>query len=536
MFDKTITFNAADFPAKEKSGRSVSAIEMKNEISRQRMIAALAPATKTDAKAPKFAPSPAVLEKAARPLEAVALSIAAGARAANDEPVNSNPNGAYVIQPGSMYSDSISGQGQRRWYCFEVTEKAKITLYMSPEANAAIDNDLALYSLDASTGVLTVVAESQNPAGMYELLSYVAEPGYYFFCVAAFAGDTANAYSFLMLLSGTWDEHEGDDSLLQAPVQPFNTPVSHTLDNSLDQDLSLMLVSEAGQYEIVLYGALDNVNYQLQILNQNMQVLNVLDPYTPCIASVDPGAYVLRLLSVDGNIDPAAVCKVLVVTMPDGVDISAEGIHKFACTKDGSHFVETILAESNAFQKTAQADANGVSTQAAAYAYHLLANGALIDGYKNIDFETTRLNISTSSSKCSITTTSETILKGVQLCTYTGSKEPRGMNLANPMVLTLDRVIYSESHSRKSSKLSDLAGADHIVSGTDKYGSPIYTGYWGGVVNKSGVWVIWDLDKMTTADFSNPNWYHGSPSEAFYGGYGSPESATVTGYDTPLIS
>lgn len=214
MFDKTITFNAADFPAKEKSGRSVSAIEMKNEISRQRMIAALAPATKTDAKAPKLAPSPAALEKAARPLEAVALSTAAGARAANDEPVNSNPNGAYVIQPGSMYSDSISGQGQRRWYCFEVTEKAKITLYMSPEANAAIDNDLALYSLDASTGVLTVVAESQNPAGMYELLSYVAEPGYYFFCVAAFAGDTANAYSFLMLLSGTWDEHEGDDSLL----------------------------------------------------------------------------------------------------------------------------------------------------------------------------------------------------------------------------------------------------------------------------------------------------------------------------------
>ncbi len=534
MFDKTITFNAADFPAKEKSGRSVSATEMKNVISRQRMISALAPATKTDAKAPKLAPSPAAFEKAARPLEAVALSTAAGARAANDEPVNSNPNGAYMIQPGSMYSDSISGQGQRRWYCFEVTEKAKITLYMSPEANAAIDNDLALYSLDASTGVLTVVAESQNPAGMYELLSYVAEPGYYFFCVAAFAGDTANAYSFLMLLSGTWDEHEGDDSLLQAPVQPFNTPVSHTLDNSLDQDLSLMLVSEAGQYEIVLYGALDNVNYQLQILNQNMQVLTVLDPYTPCIASVDPGAYVLRLLSVDGNIDPAAVCKVLVVTMPDGVDISAEGIHKYDFTKDGSHFVETILAESNAFQKTAQADANGASAQAAAYAYHLLANGALFD-YHNIDFETTRLNNS-ASSKCSITTTSETILTAAQLCTYTGSKEPRGMNLAHPVELLLNRVIYSESHSRKSSKLSDLAGAINIVSGTDKYGNPVYTGYWGKVETRdSSMVVILNLDKMATADFTSPNWYHGDTIGTGYGNYGSPEAVFIEPNGAMLI-
>ncbi|MDE6293025.1 MAG: hypothetical protein K2L88_00180, partial [Clostridiales bacterium] len=472
-------------------------------------------------------PSPAVLEKAARPFEAVALSTATGACTANAEPANSNPNGAYMIQPGSLYRDSISGQGQRRWYCFEVTEKAKITLYMSPEANAAIDNDLALYSLDASTGVLTVVAESQNPAGMYELLSYVAEPGYYFFCVAAFAGDTANEYSFLALLSGTWDEHEGDDSLLQAPVQPFNTPVSHTLDNSLDQDLSLMLVSEAGQYEIVLYGALDNVNYQLQILNQNMQVLTVLDPYTPCIASVDAGAYVLRLLSVDGNIDPTAVCKVLVVTMPDGVDISAEDIHKFDFTKDGSHFVESILAETNAFHKTAQADTNGASAQAAAYAYHLLANGALFD-YQNIDFETTRLNTSTSSSKCSATTTSGTILIGAQLCTYTGSKEPRGMNLAHPLGLLLHRVIYSESHSRKSSNYSDVAGASNIVTGTDKYGKPIYTGYWGKVINMEDkdMVVIWDLDKMAAADFS-PNWYHGFSIGTGYGNYGSPEAVFI---------
>lgn len=271
-----------------------------------------------------------------------------------------------------------------------------------------------------------------------------------------------------------------------------------------------MLVSEAGQYEIVLYGALDNVNYQLQILNQNMQVLTVLDPYTPCIASVDPGAYVLRLLSVDGNIDPTAVCKVLVVTMPDGVDISAEGIHKYDFTKDGSHFVETILAESNAFQKTAQADANGASAQAAAYAYHLLANGALFD-YQNIDFETTRLNNSASSSKCSATTTSGTRLIGAQLCTYTGSKEPRGMHLAHPVGLLLENVIYSESHSTPNRQ------------------------YWGNVITAPIMTIIWDLDKQAAADFHNPNWYHGSASITSYGNYGSPEAVFIEPNGAMLI-
>ena len=70
-----------------------------------------------------------------------------------------------------MYNDSITGKGKRRWYFFQLTEKKKVTAYMSPVADTTVDNDLSLYKLDTATGNLTEVASSQNPAAMYELLS-----------------------------------------------------------------------------------------------------------------------------------------------------------------------------------------------------------------------------------------------------------------------------------------------------------------------------------------------------------------------------
>ncbi len=76
-----------------------------------------------------------------------------------------------------MYTDSITGKGKRRWYYFQLTGKKKVTAYMSPVADATVDNDLDLYKLDTTNGTLSVIAQSQNPASHYELLSYVAEPG-----------------------------------------------------------------------------------------------------------------------------------------------------------------------------------------------------------------------------------------------------------------------------------------------------------------------------------------------------------------------
>lgn len=107
----------------------------------------------------------------------------------DDEPTNSQPGGAYLINMDTLYSDSITGKGKRRWYFFQLADKKKITLYMSPTADTSVDNDLVLYTLDTSTGVLTEAARSQNGPATYELLSYVGDAGVYLFCVAAYAGD-----------------------------------------------------------------------------------------------------------------------------------------------------------------------------------------------------------------------------------------------------------------------------------------------------------------------------------------------------------
>lgn len=163
-----------------------------------------------------------------------------GAALLDDEPTNSQPGGAYLINMDTLYSDSIAGKGKRRWYFFQLTDKKKITLYMSPTADTSVDNDLVLYTLDTSTGVLTEVARSQNGPATYELLSYVGDAGIYLFCVAAYAGDTANMFSFMARLSDKWDEREGDDSIYQAKEQELNTVVKHTIDNSIDQDVSIL--------------------------------------------------------------------------------------------------------------------------------------------------------------------------------------------------------------------------------------------------------------------------------------------------------
>ena len=82
--------------------------------------------------------------------------------ALNDEPVNSQPSGAYLIDFDTIYSDSISGQGKRRWYFFQLAERKKITLYMSPTSDTTVDNDLILYKLDTATGALTELARSSH--------------------------------------------------------------------------------------------------------------------------------------------------------------------------------------------------------------------------------------------------------------------------------------------------------------------------------------------------------------------------------------
>lgn len=429
------------------------------------------------------------------------------------EPPNSQPSQAYAINMDVMYNDTITGKGKRRWYFFQLTEKKKVTAYMSPVADTTVDNDLSLYKLDTATGNLTEVASSQNPAAMYELLSYVAEPGIYLLCVAAFAGETTNQFSFLVRLSDSYDDDEPNDSLLQAKAQPLGQAVTRTLDNSIDQDCSILNVAKEGTYYLTLYGLPDTLNYQLEVLNTSMQVLATLQKNKVTAIKFPVNSYVLRVLAPDGNVDPAVQYKLMVEAQPE-LDYSVKGnAYSAMLLSDHSYYISTL-------------------THSGSADVEIRVDGKLLD-YHSVDLETTRTNTASSSSKCSMTTTADTVLIRMDECTYTGSNEPRAKNLKHAIAMQVNKAIYAEEHSLKSDNLGDMANAKSVRPSTDSSHKTYYTGFWSNV-RTMDAYLVWNLDTMQAVDFSNPNWYHGSPSIAGYKPYGTPENIVIDGTKTLL--
>lgn len=413
------------------------------------------------------------------------------AQSADDtEPSNAQPSGAYNIGFDTLYSDTITGKGKRRWYYFQLTEHKKITLYMSPVNDASVDNDLVLYSLDTTTGTLTEIARSQNGAAKYELLSYVGEAGYYFFCVAAYAGEYANAFSFLARLSDTWDSLEADDSLSQAPVQPLNEVTKHTIDNSIDQDLSILQIADAGSYVFSLFGVADNLNYQLQIFDANMNLLATVAANATLAKTLDATAYVLKLLAVDGTYDATNTVSVLVTSVPSAVNVNSNEYYWSTFTEDNKHFLEFMSIVGFSHSPTII----GISVDGVAV------------NVRSTDLKITRTNSSTNGSECTITTSKDTAIIGFATGKYTGSRQKGAINLTNTLLLTLSPAVYGESHYQvTTTQRKTWSNVNNVVAS-----------------------VIFDIDTMQVVDLFIPNWYFGDVSICGYPMYGSPESAYFT--------
>ena len=400
----------------------------------------------------------------------------------------------------TLYSDSITGKGKRRWYFFQLTDKKKITLYMSPTADTSVDNDLVLYMLDTSTGVLTEVARSQNGPATYELLSYVGDAGIYLFCVAAYEGDTANAFSFMARLSDKWDEREGDDSIYQAKEQKLNTVVKHTIDNSIDQDVSILKISQAGTYSLCLFNVPEEYNYQLQLLDANANMIGTSAKNVTSICTLPAGGYILKLVSVDGTFNPDVEVSVLAAAIPD--DVSG---YQIWLTSDGTHCVEVM--------ESAKAKSNLV--------YNVRVDGTMID-YQHCKAEIGKATAS-SQSKCSMSTSKDFHITGMAMGAYKGLRSSE-----NALLLNIDVATYAESHQKTSYDKSALSGATSWASRSDKFGKIYYIGYWNAAETANDMHLIFDLDKFEGIDFRHPNWFYGEANKAYYGVCTYPASGTFT--------
>ncbi len=417
---------------------------------------------------------------------------------------NADPNGAYTINFETYYNDSIAVKGDQRWYNFQITEKKKLTVYMSPVVDTTVDNDLYLFKLNTTTYQLEAVSQSKNNAGVYELLSYIADPGIYYVCVSAYAGTAANTFGLLARVTDKWDAYEADDSMSTAQQQVTGKIMKRTLDNAIDEDCTVWGVSTAGNYYIKFFGVPDKCNYQLQILSSDQRLLTTIPKNTEQIlANVAQGGYFIRVLAPDGVVNPTAEYGLVLVDIPAAITDIQNG-YTFWVTEDGTHFIERMQPE------------NKTSV--------LFIDRQQFDIYTKLDIKTGR-PIGNGTHNCSGRVSSDSFIGGLAMGRYAGSKIPSASNGLNNALAICANGYYSSYHCIRTYNLSDLAGAGNIITGTDQFGMMYYQGTWRHIDDTpKPLTFIVNLDTGEVADLLYTNWFYGFNDLSLYGAYGSKES------------
>lgn len=357
---------------------------------------------------------------------------------------NGDPNGAFTINMATLYQDVITAAGEQRWYNFQVAETGrKLTVRMMPVADPGIDNDLALYKLDLSTYMLSQVAHSSNYPGMYEQLSYNAEPGIYYICVSAYACAAANAFQFLCLSADMGDAYEADDSMALAKEQEVGKIVRRSLDNSLDDDCTVFLVPEDGDYHFILQDVPENCNYELQIFSSDQQLLISVPKNTSMnLTGFIKGGYYLRVCAPDGAVDPAALYTVLITPIPSGL----RDLRHYQCdlTNDRTHFVEGVYFPASAASVSAESRLF-YPTQWVVY-----IDGVLLD-ISQLETQFGRPYLPTGiTHKCGGRTTSKSYMHGYKVGSYGSMKAPAVMGLLkNAVLVEIENALYSFYHSQQ---------------------------------------------------------------------------------------
>lgn len=465
-----------------KSGASqtekIQAQDVKNEI----ITIDISKKINGDAMRKMVLPFPDVLKQ--KITREVVLSSAMTRAATND-----NPNGAYTIAFDTLYSDVIEAQGDQRWYNFQVTEQKKLTVYMSPVADISVDNDLMLFKLDTTTHNLNLVSESKNYPGIYEQLSYIAEPGIYYICVSAYQCNVANQFTFFARQTGIWDVSEADDSMALAKEQKVGKILRRTLDNEYDEDCTILLVPVAGSYHFKLLDVPETCNYELQVWSVDQRLLATVKKNTEVTFSgFSAGGYFIKVLAPDGVVDASAMYTVLITSVP------ATGITNYDCilTPDRTHFIECLLYPEGALPKSDRAKTPSQ------WVIHI--DGKIFD-VSNLEIDTGRGN-NNWQHKCGGFSTNESFIVEYRVGSYGSAKAPHVQgSLKNALILNLPYSIYSYSHYGPNGRYYD-------------------------VVPNVFVWFIINLDNLEVADNMYPSFFYGT-RDTFPSGVGQ-ESASFS--------
>ncbi|MGW9124416.1 Ig-like domain-containing protein [Paenibacillus chitinolyticus] len=245
------------------------------------------------------------LPESRKPLEAP-LSLDKAARGQGlsvnvNAALNNNPNNAIQVVTGAVYADKITEEGGQRWYVFQTNAPGKLTAYLQTIPSASIDYDLHLFRYDPATSSLVEQETSSYGPQSNEQISRIAPAGIYFLAVSAYTGFDANtSYYFTVVESPSYDAAEPDDNIWHAQEKTDSFTVSgQTIDNSLDADWIKYTVTAAKSFHIKLANSAPGTTYQLQIFNQNLGSLGTVDQNKDVDASLTPGTYYLRVVSLN---------------------------------------------------------------------------------------------------------------------------------------------------------------------------------------------------------------------------------------------
>ena len=442
------------------------------------------------------------------------MKLSANAAATAAAP-NSTPNGAYAINFNTLYTDSITAKGDQRWYAFQLPAEKKLTLYMAPVADTTVDNDLFLYKFDQTNGSVTVVAQSRNKAGMYELLSYVAPAGIYFVSVNSYACTAANNFQIMARTSDTWDEAEGDDSMSMAKEMPVNSEIIGTLDNSLDQDCRLWLVKETGNYQLQLTVPSTDLKYQVQILSSSQNLITTISQNeNKTFTNVAVGGYYLKIISADGKVDPTVKYNFSLILMPSNIiDTTA---YKATIAPSGKQVIEflnpgaveglkrdVLFIDRKEFDPTLIDFSTGRSSFPGYQCGGISGNTSFIY-YKKND---SKNQIGIGSYTSDLINVNNAIIFTVANCTYFWQLRQHFYN-STPSAYGTPTHVYS--------------------GGTDEHGVPYQTAVWRDERTNVLIQFILDIDQMKVVDMYNPNFFYGNrPDRAGVSGKGTHNFTTI---------
>lgn len=225
-------------------------------------------------------------------------------KSAGIQATNDSPNTAGGIEIGNVYTDTISAEGQAKWFTFNNDTQGKLSVIMQTVPSEDINYDLHLFKLNEETMTLEEELISSYGPGKNEQLSKISEPGTYFVAVNSVTGyDEATPFALLVQKSSNYDQSEPDDNIWQAPGYLNNVYTQQTIDNAYDMDWVLLQVDEGKTLSLNLNNP-TGIEYQIDIFDTALNPLTGLDDNTHYNIDFGAGTYLLRVQSTSVDFDP----------------------------------------------------------------------------------------------------------------------------------------------------------------------------------------------------------------------------------------